>query len=103
MSYSGRDGKNANSAVIVTVTPEDFGTEDVLSGVAFQQKLEEAAYHAGNGKIPVQLFGDFCKNRASSRGRSDSATDKRGHYMDEHPSDFPGSNCRCFGTGNSDV
>ncbi|MFQ8662717.1 MAG: FAD-dependent protein, partial [Lachnospiraceae bacterium] len=29
MSYSGRDGKNANSAVIVTVTPEDFGTEDV--------------------------------------------------------------------------
>ena len=32
-----------NSAVIVTVTPEDFGTEDVLSGVAFQQKLEEAA------------------------------------------------------------
>ena len=36
MSYSGRDGKNANSAVIVTVTPEDFGTEDVLSGVAFQ-------------------------------------------------------------------
>lgn len=66
MSYSGRDGKNANSAVIVTVTPEDFGTEDVLSGVVFQQKLEEAAYHAGNGKIPVQLFGDFCKNRASS-------------------------------------
>ena len=66
MSYSGRDGKNANSAVIVTVTPEDFGTEDVLAGVAFQQKLEEAAYHAGNGRIPVQLFGDFCKNRASS-------------------------------------
>lgn len=66
MSYSGRDGKNANSAVIVTVTPEDFGTEDVLAGVAFQQKLEEAAYHAGNGKIPVQLFGDFCQNKASS-------------------------------------
>lgn len=66
MSYSGRDGKNANSAVIVTVTPEDFGTEDVLAGVAFQQNLEEAAYHAGNGKIPVQLLGDFCKNRASS-------------------------------------
>ena len=66
MSYSGRDGKNANSAVIVTVTPEDFGTEDVLAGVAFQQKLEEAAYHAGNGRIPVQLFGDFCQNKASS-------------------------------------
>ena len=66
MSYSGRDGKNANSAVIVTVTPEDFGTEDVLAGVAFQQNLEEAAYHAGNGKIPVQLFGDFCQNKASS-------------------------------------
>ena len=56
MSYSGRDGQNANSAVIVTVTPEDYGTDDVLAGMAFQRKLEEAAYRAGEGKIPVQLF-----------------------------------------------
>ena len=65
MSYSGRDGQNANSAVIVTVTPEDYGTDDVLAGMAFQRKLEEAAYRAGEGKIPVQLFGDFCEDKAS--------------------------------------
>lgn len=65
MSYSKRDGKNANSAVIVTVTPEDFGSGDPLAGVEFQRKLEEAAYREGDGKIPVQLFGDFCKNQKS--------------------------------------
>lgn len=60
MSYSGRDGENANSAVIVTVTPEDYGRDDVLAGVEFQRTLEKAAYRIGNGKIPVQLFKDFC-------------------------------------------
>lgn len=38
MSYSDRAGKNANSAVIVTVTPEDFGSEDALAGIAFPEK-----------------------------------------------------------------
>ncbi|RZS92952.1 NAD(P)/FAD-dependent oxidoreductase [Cuneatibacter caecimuris] len=66
MSYHARDGKNANSAVIVTVTPEDFGGTGPLSGMEFQRRLEEAAYRAGNGKIPVQLFGDFCLDRISS-------------------------------------
>lgn len=66
MSYSKRDSKNANSAIIVTVTPEDYQSNDVLSGVEFQRKLERAAYNAGNGKIPAQLFGDFKQNVASS-------------------------------------
>lgn len=70
MSYSGRDGENANSAVIVTVTPEDYGAEDVLAGVVFQRKLEEAAYKAGEGKIPVQLFEDFCRNVPSTKAGS---------------------------------
>ena len=62
MSYSGRDGENANSAVIVTVTPEDFGDEHPLAGVKFQRNLERKAFEAGCGKIPVQRFEDFCKN-----------------------------------------
>lgn len=72
MSYSDREGKNANSAMIVTVTPEDYrpyhveGTPDVLDGVAFQRALEHAAWEAGKGKVPVQLFGDFCENRVST-------------------------------------
>lgn len=65
MSYSRRDGRNANSAVIVTVTPEDFKGTGPLQGVEFQRKLEEKAYKLGNGTIPQQLFGDFAKSRNS--------------------------------------
>jgi len=59
MSYSGRDGKNANSAIIVAVTPEDYGSDHPLAGIEFQRKLEERAYRAGNGKIPAQRYGAF--------------------------------------------
>lgn len=61
MSYSGRAGKNSNSAVIVTVTPEDFESSHPLSGVAFQRTLEEKAYQIGHGRIPVERYGDFKK------------------------------------------
>ncbi len=67
MSYHDRAGENANSALIVTVTPEDFPERGALGGVAFQRKLEEAAYQAAGGKIPVQLYGDFCQNKISSQ------------------------------------
>ncbi len=59
MSYSDRAGANANSAVIVTVTPEDYGTSHPLAGIRFQRELEERAYRAGNGKIPSQYYGEF--------------------------------------------
>lgn len=61
MSYSGRDGSNANSAIIVSVTPEDYGSDHPLAGVEFQRLLEERAYGLGGGKIPVQRYGDFKK------------------------------------------
>lgn len=59
MSYSGRDGANANSAIIVAVTPEDFGSDHPLAGVEFQRRLERKAYELGNGCIPVQQYGTF--------------------------------------------
>lgn len=59
MSYSGRDGRNANSAVIVSVTPKDFGSTHPLAGIAFQRELEERAYALGKGKIPAQRYGVF--------------------------------------------
>ena len=65
MSYHDRAGRNANSAVIVTVTPQDFGGEGPLAGVEFQRRLEERAWQAGQGKVPVQLYGDFCRGRVS--------------------------------------
>ena len=62
MSYHGRAGINANSAVIVTVSPKDFGNEHPLAGVEFQRRLEALAYQEGQGRIPVQCYGDFCRN-----------------------------------------
>ncbi len=64
MSNYKRDGKNSNSAIVVTVGPKDFGN-DVFSGIEFQRKLESLAYKAGRGLIPVQLFKDFCDNKIS--------------------------------------
>ncbi len=65
MSYRARDSKNANSAIIVSVTPDDYGSEHPLAGIDFQRKLEKKAYELGQGKIPVQCFGDFCENKVS--------------------------------------
>ncbi len=61
MSYSGRNGENANSAVVVSVTPQDYGSSHPLGGLAFQRRLEEKAYEVGGGKVPVERYGDFRK------------------------------------------
>ena len=66
MSYQARDSKNANSALIVTVTPEDFPEEGPRGGIAFQRNLEKRAWEIGKGKIPVQLFGDYKLHQKSS-------------------------------------
>ena len=67
MSYQARDSRNANSALIVSVTPADFPEEGPLGGVAFQRSLERAAWKAGNGKVPVQLFEDYQNHKPSTR------------------------------------
>lgn len=61
MSYSGRSGPNANSAIIVSVGPQDYGSAHPLAGVMFQRKLEERAYRLANGNIPVEKYGEFKK------------------------------------------
>ncbi len=62
MSYAARDSECANSAIIVSVTPDDYGSDHPLAGVWFQRKLEEKAFHLGNGKIPIEQYGDFKKD-----------------------------------------
>ena len=70
MSNYARDEVNANSALIVTVTPEDFlkatGDSTPLSGVEFQRHYEALAYQTGKGNIPYQLYGDFLAGRPSN-------------------------------------
>ncbi len=59
MSNHDRAAKNSNSAIIASVTPDDFDGDDALAGVRFQQKWEAKAFHEGKGKIPVQTLKDF--------------------------------------------
>ncbi|MDO4812402.1 MAG: FAD-dependent oxidoreductase [Eubacteriales bacterium] len=68
MSEFARDKENINGGLLVSVTPEDFGSNDVLAGVALQRTLEEAAYRAGGGTYaaPAQTVGDFLAHRAST-------------------------------------
>jgi uncharacterized FAD-dependent dehydrogenase len=67
MSDLARDGENANSALVVNVTPEDFPGNDVLAGVEFQRQWERAAYNlSGSFKAPVQLAGDFLNDKPST-------------------------------------
>lgn len=61
MSYHARDSINANSAIVVTINPKDYGYNP-LDGMNYQRKLEEKAYNLGNGKIPIQLLKDFHNN-----------------------------------------
>ena len=79
MSNHDRAGTNANSALIVTVTPEDFPSPGPLGGVEFQRRLEEAAFNCGKGKIPVQLYGDF-KAGTLSRAFGDVVPAFKGGY-----------------------
>ena len=60
MSYSARNGENANSAILTEVLPEDLAGDDVLAGVEFQRSLEEKAYNLVGGRgVPVQTVGDY--------------------------------------------
>lgn len=68
MSEFARDQENINGALLVNITPEDFGGESPLAGIAFQRRLEAAAYRAGQGGYlaPSQRVEDFLLNRPSA-------------------------------------
>ena len=71
MSYSRRDGDNANAALLVTLRTEDFPGEGVLAGMNWQREIERAAYtYSGSYRAPAQLVGDFLENCPSTGPRS---------------------------------
>lgn len=67
-SLHARAGKNANSALLVNVTPEDLPGADPLEGIALQRACERTAYDLGGGayRAPAQLVGDFLARTAST-------------------------------------
>jgi hypothetical protein len=70
MSQYSRNERNANSALVVGVTPADYpGSEtDPLAGIAFQRHWESLAFEAGGGNYnaPAQRVGDFLAGRPST-------------------------------------
>lgn len=75
MSQYSRKERNANSGIVVSLTPDDFpggARENPLAGIAFQRHWEEQAYKAGGStwSAPVQLVGDFLANRPSTELRT---------------------------------
>lgn len=70
MSYSRRDGENANAALLVSLIPADFPGEGVLAGMEWQREIERRAYEyartAGEYYAPAQLVGDFLRRKSST-------------------------------------
>ena len=67
MSYSRRDGDNANAALLVTLHTEDFPAEGVLAGMYWQRAIERRAYEVtGSYRALAQLVGDFLAGRPSA-------------------------------------
>lgn len=69
MSSLARDGKNANSALLVGIEPKDFPSEHALAGIYYQQKIEHSAFElAGSDyRAPAQLVGDFLNGIKSTQ------------------------------------
>lgn len=65
MSEHARNAQNANSALLVGVTPADFDSDHPLAGVEFQRRWERKAFELGGGnyQAPAQLVGDFLADR----------------------------------------
>ncbi len=66
MSNFKRDSGCANSAIIVTVGPKDYGN-NLFDGLKYQENLEEKCFKACNGLIPVQNYNDYVKNIVSNK------------------------------------
>ena len=68
MSKFARDGENANSAVLVSVTPDDFKGDSPLEGMYFQRELEKKAFVLGGSNFyaPIQKVGDFLNDRKTT-------------------------------------
>ena len=90
MSYSKRDGENSNSAVLVSIYPEDFESDSPLAGVKLQREIERKAFELG-GKdycAPVQTVGSFVFGN-NNKIASVKPTIKPGYTMAKLENIFP--------------
>lgn len=65
MSNYDRDEAVSNSAIVITVSENDYGKE-LFDGVKFQEQLEKKAFLLAHGNIPIQLYKDYKDNLIST-------------------------------------
>ena len=84
MSRFARDGANANAALLVGVTPDDFKSSDPLAGTVFQRRIEQAAFSeardmgGGPWSAPAQTVGDFLADAAGNPSKTVTPSYPRG-------------------------
>jgi uncharacterized protein len=90
MSQYERSGKNANSGIVVGITPEDYPGSPI-AGIEFQRRLEEKAFELGGGtyEAPGQLVGDFLTATASTQLGSVKPSYKPGVHLCDLSSSLP--------------
>jgi uncharacterized protein len=90
MSQYERSGKNANSGIVVGITPADYPGSPI-AGIEFQRRLEEKAFELGGGtyKAPGQLVGDFLTAQASTQLGTVKPSYKPGVHLCDLSSSLP--------------
>ncbi len=90
MSYSKRDGENSNSAVLVSIYPEDFSSDSPLAGVKMQREIERKAFELGGKDFcaPVETVGSFI-NGSNNKITSVKPTIKPGYTLAKLENVFP--------------
>ncbi|MBQ7356440.1 MAG: hypothetical protein IJW66_03460 [Clostridia bacterium] len=90
MSEYARDADNSNSALLVSVTPDDFEDGGPLSGLDFQRKIERAAYALTESyRAPAERLSHFMREQGENREASVRASYPIGTYMTELDSILP--------------
>jgi uncharacterized FAD-dependent dehydrogenase len=89
MSFSARNGQNANSAVLVSVDVDDYFKNDVLDGVKFQREIEQRAFQLGDGMPICQRVGEFLDMHITNKMDLVSSTVKPGVKFGDIGSIFP--------------
>ncbi len=90
MSYHARDGKNSNSAILVSVMPEDYNQNDVLDGIKLQRLIETNTYNAiGNYIAPVERLGSFLEKDFTATNKIEPSI-KPGYEYYKLDKIFPG-------------
>ena len=92
MSEYMRDGENSNAALLVSVTPEDFGDSSPLAGVALQRRIERAAFSAAGGNYcaPVWRISDLVAGNSTSHIGEVTPSYPRGYELVSPTEYLPG-------------